>query len=89
MVLTTRIESRAEFLLSPVRAGTAKEQTVSTAKDEVESLLRRLPDDCTLEDIQYHIYVLEKIRHSLLVAETEGTVTQEEAEKRLSKWYTE
>ena len=59
---------------------------MSTAKDQVESLLRRLPDDCTLEDIQYHIYVLEKIRRSLLVAETEGTVTQEEAEKRLSKW---
>ncbi len=27
---------------------------MSTAKAEVESLLKRLPDSCTLEDVQYH-----------------------------------
>ena len=51
---------------------------MNTAKTEVESLLRKLPDDCTLEDIQYHLYVLEKIRHGLEVADTQGTLTQEE-----------
>jgi hypothetical protein len=35
------------------------------AKQEVESLLSRLPDDCSLEDIQYHLYVLEKVRAGL------------------------
>jgi hypothetical protein len=34
---------------------------MSTAKEDVATLLRKLPDDCTLEDIQYHLYVLEKI----------------------------
>ena len=32
---------------------------MSTAKAEVEGLLRALPDGATLEDIQYHLYVLE------------------------------
>ena len=59
---------------------------MSTAKEEVESLLNKLPDDCSLEDIQYHLYVLEKVRHGLEVAETQGTLTQEEAEGQLSKW---
>jgi hypothetical protein len=39
-----------------------------------------------LEDVQYHLYVLEKVRHGLEVADTEGTVSQNEAEDRLGKW---
>ena len=61
---------------------------MSTAKDEVEALLEKLPDECTLEDIQYHLYVVEKIRHSLAAAEQHGTIPQEEAEGRLRKWLT-
>jgi len=28
---------------------------VNTTKDEIQSLLQKLPDDCTLEDVQYHL----------------------------------
>lgn len=59
---------------------------MNTAKNEVESLLRKLPDDCTLEDIQYHLYVVEKLRRALELADNQGTLTQEEVERRLSKW---
>jgi hypothetical protein len=59
------------------------------AKDEVAALLRKLPDDCSLEDIQYHLYVLEKVRRGLEVADTQGGVSQEEAESRLGKWLTQ
>ena len=61
---------------------------MSSAKQEVESLLRQLPDDCTLEDIQYHLYVLEKIQRGLEVADTQRTLTQEEVEQRLRTWIT-
>jgi hypothetical protein len=61
---------------------------MSTAKEEVEALLHKLPDDCSLEDIQYHLYVLEKVRRGLEDAETQGTTPQAEAEERLSKWLT-
>lgn len=60
-----------------------------SVKEEVASLLERLPDDCSLEDIQYHLYVLEKVRRGLERADTEGVIGQEEAEARLSKWLTE
>ena len=43
-----------------------------TAKQEVESLLAKLPDDCSLEDIQYHLYVIEKVRMGLDRADKEG-----------------
>lgn len=59
---------------------------MSTVKNEIEELLKKLPDDCTLEDVQYHIYVLEKIRRGEDRAKKEGTLSQDEVEKRLSKW---
>ncbi len=62
---------------------------MSTAKQQVESLLHKLPENCTLEDIQYHLYVLDKVRHGLDDARQRGSVSQEDAEKQLSKWLTE
>jgi len=59
---------------------------VKTAKDEIQSLLQKLPDDCTLEDVQYHLYVLGKIRRGIERAESEGSLSQEEVERRLAKW---
>ncbi len=61
---------------------------MSSAKEEVEALLNKLPDDCSLEDIQYHLYVIEKVRHGLEVADIQGTISQEDAEGQLSKWRT-
>jgi hypothetical protein len=61
---------------------------MQTAKQEVRELLDQLPDDATVEDIQYHLYVLEKIRRGETRAETEGTLTQDEVEARLRKWIT-
>ena len=59
---------------------------MNTVKDEVQSLLRKLPDNCTLEDVQYHLYVREKIQQGIERAEREGTISQDEVERRLSKW---
>jgi hypothetical protein len=61
---------------------------MANAKQQVESLLHKLPENCSLEDIQYHLYVLDKVSHGLEDARQQGTVRQEEAEKRLSKWLT-
>ena len=59
---------------------------MNTAKQEVQSLLKKLPDDCTFEDIQYHLYVIEKINKGLKRAKQEGIISQGEVEKRLGKW---
>jgi len=57
-----------------------------TVKDEVKSLLQKLPDNCTFEDVQYHLYVLEKIQRGIDRADKEGTISQKEIEGRMSKW---
>ena len=55
-------------------------------KQEVSKLLNLLPDDCSLEDVQYHLYVLQKIEHGLKDAEEGQIYTQEEVEQRMAKW---
>jgi len=59
---------------------------MSAIRDEVTSLLNRLPEDASIEDVQYHLYVIEKVRNGLEAARREGTITQEQAEEKLEKW---
>jgi len=59
---------------------------MQTTKQEVSELLKRLPDDCTLEDVQYHLYVLQKIGRGLKDIEEGRVYTQEDLEKKMSKW---
>jgi predicted transcriptional regulator len=59
---------------------------VATAKEEVRKILDEIPDDASFEDIQYHIYVREKIDRGLEDIEQGRVLSQEEVERRMSKW---
>ncbi|WP_163557273.1 hypothetical protein [Halomonas sp. NO4] len=59
---------------------------MSTAKQDVRQMLDWLPEDCSLEDIQYHLYVAEKVQRGSRRAETEGTLSQTQVERKLAKW---
>ena len=62
---------------------------MNTAKEEVRTLLDTLPDECVLEDIQYHLYVVEKIQRGIARADIEESLSQEEIERKFSKWTTQ
>ena len=62
------------------------EDKVNTAKDEVRQLLDRVPDDASLEDIQYHIYVCQKVDNGLKAADEGRVLTQDEVERRMARW---
>jgi predicted transcriptional regulator len=55
-------------------------------KEEVAQLLERLPDDCSLEDIQYHLYVLDKVRRGMQDLDAGRTEAHEDVERQLSRW---
>ena len=59
---------------------------MNTAKEEVRKMLERLPDDASFEDIQYHIYVREKIERGLKDIQEGRVLSQEDIEERTSKW---
>jgi len=58
----------------------------TTEKVEVVNLIKKLPDDSTFEDIQYHIYIAEKLKKAKRQIKEGKVLTQKEAEKRLDKW---
>ena len=60
---------------------------MQTAKKEVADLLERLPDNCTLEDVQYYLYVIQKIERGLRDAEEGRVYGEEVVEKKMSKWF--
>ena len=61
---------------------------MNTAKEEVRELLDKLPDDCSMEDVQYHLYVVEKISRGIERTEKEGTLSQDKVERNFNEWIT-
>jgi hypothetical protein len=59
---------------------------MGSAKREVVSMLDSLPEDSSLEDIQYHLYVLEKVKRGVERANSEGVISHENAKARLGQW---
>lgn len=59
---------------------------MSTAKEDVRHLLEELPDDASYEEIQYRIFVRQKIEKALADVEQGRVVSHEEAKRRLAKW---
>ena len=54
-------------------------------KDTVRELLDRLPDDCSLDDILYHLYVIQKVDRGLTEADSGRTIPHEEVAEELKK----
>ena len=59
---------------------------MGSAKDEVRRILEQIPDNASFEDIQYHIYVREKIERGLEDVEQGRVISQEEVERRMGNW---
>ncbi len=57
-------------------------------KQEVIDMIQRLPDDCTLEQIEYHMHVYAGIQRTIaeIDAGTTPGVPQEEVERRVEDW---
>jgi predicted transcriptional regulator len=58
---------------------------MSTAKEEALSLINELSDDASWEEIQYHIYVKQKIDRGLADVDAGRVSTHAEMVARMSK----
>lgn len=57
------------------------------AKQAVRALLDRLPDDCSVEDVLYHLYVLQAVERGQADAANGRTIPHEEVESAMrQKW---
>ncbi|MEK7475213.1 MAG: hypothetical protein AAB152_06205 [Candidatus Coatesbacteria bacterium] len=57
-----------------------------TAKQAVVKILAGVPSGASFEEIQYRIYVREKIENRLAVKRNGNVVSQEEVERRMRRW---
>ena len=55
------------------------------AKQTVRELLDRLPDDCTLDDVLYHLYVLQAVARGRADVQQGRTLSHEEVAQQLRK----
>jgi predicted transcriptional regulator len=55
-------------------------------KRAVLDLVKTLPDNCTIEDVQYQLYVRQKVQRSMEAAAASRVHSHEQVKKRLSKW---
>ena len=61
--------------------------TLKPLKEEIIELIQNLPDDVTLEDIQYHLFVRQKLLRSEEQIKEGETLSHEEVmEKVRNKW---
>lgn len=59
---------------------------MDAAKEQVRQILERLPEDASLEDIQYHIYVRQRIEQGIADADSGRVIPHDEVVRRLRKW---
>jgi hypothetical protein len=56
-------------------------------KQTVRALLDRLPDDCSVDDVLYHLYVLQAVERGQADAAVGRTIPHEEVESAMRrKW---
>lgn len=55
------------------------------AKQAVRDLLDRLPDDCSLDDVLYHLYVVQAIQKGVADADAGRVIPHDEVAEALRK----
>jgi len=48
-----------------------------TTKEAVRELLDRLPDECSLDDVLYHLYVIQAVERGQIEADEGRTIPHE------------
>lgn len=59
---------------------------MQTAKEVAQELLDSLPDNCTLHDIQYHLFVRGSVERGLEDIDAGRVTSVDEMERRVGQW---
>ncbi len=57
-----------------------------STKDAVIEMIRRLPEDATVDDIMYELYVRKKVLSSLDDLDDGKGIPHEEVQKEFARW---
>ena len=57
-----------------------------SAKQIVEQVLSRLPNNALMEDVQYQLYVISKVQRGLREIRDGKGISHAQVRKRITKW---
>ena len=57
-----------------------------TAKESAIEAINSLPDDCSLDDIQYHLFLRRSIQRGIEDIDAGRFVSVDEMEQRIGQW---
>jgi predicted transcriptional regulator len=63
--------------------------SMATVKEEIKRMVESFPDDVTWEDVQYSIYVRERIERGRREAAEGKVLAEEDVERRMKPWLIE
>jgi len=61
-------------------------ECMASAKHLVMEILQTLPDDCSLEDVQYELYVRQKVAKGEKAADEGKLVPHEKVMREATEW---
>ena len=59
---------------------------MQAAKQDALNTINQLPDTADMEEIMYHLYVLDKVRKGQDALERDQTLTSEELQRDIDSW---
>ena len=59
---------------------------MSAIKEIAINIIKKLPENCTVEDIQYELYFKSKVEKGFKDIKNNNTLTEEEMDKEISSW---
>jgi predicted transcriptional regulator len=65
---------------------TKERKNMKSLNNEALAAISSLPDDTSVDEIMYRLYVIDKVRKGQEASETGKTITAEELEKEISSW---
>jgi len=59
-----------------------------TVKEQVRKIIEELPDECSVEDVQYQLFLIEKVRRGLKSIDEGKGIPHDQVRKQFASWAT-
>ncbi len=56
-----------------------------SVKEQIRKMIEQLPDECSVEDVQYQLYLIEKVRRGLKSIDEGKGISHEEVRKQFMR----
>ena len=59
---------------------------MQTVKERVKAVVKKLPNDCSMDEVIYELYVADRIERGLEAMKQGRTISQNQLKREIKKW---